>query len=781
MITKLKSAGVCLSLMMGFVFSQAEASPLTGACYDYASRPATSAVSYDIESVAILLANNAITTALAQADVSGTLRTLYPFVYSAVKGGIVEEGSNGSDPEIVSCLEEFNERINAIEGKFLTDELADLKSIIDAAKLNIKAGRPSYHLTAANEFNELATKIGVRILDRLKEIDDGTTTNGTYDGITEIIPGFITAIQMEYLHRAEFDRYCYSLDAFPYWNGLDVDEQVPYSILLSIYNNEDQGGGILDWLTRPDSDSKNCDLGYSSFHTYQNVLDQNKSGTYGEVLKAVGININETPFASGLISTSVDFANSRLTKYRESLITQCKDGKFRDEYTGRELDPNDCESSRNSYLTESIRTDSVFSEGEETKRMLLDMAFIVDTWDLSNLIEPQFNALNRVIHPETYNSVRLKHGPSNLCVDYYGIVNAYCDTGESVFVFRPYQDGYLISHPGENRNFKDKGAGIGLTYLEGEGAVATWYVSTQNSLGLSEIRNKYTNNCLIVDDSLRLAVAGCDANSQVWDIGGGTIPTPNSSGLFVRLRDVESNVCVGAACDENRYEFHIIEYNGGYLVTNVYTGQNLKDRDWGIDILTGLGHVATWYFVDSDHNGLFELRNKSTDKCLASNGTGLIAETCDSGAGSEIWKLDTVHIPTGDYIDLSVKSGISTLGWCLSRHYTQGYQMGACGPLSSTVLYEHDGGYLIKDVSAGTYMKDIGLGFGGDSLMPSQEVSEYTTWDFYGPYQDGTYKVRNRGTGQCLRAHDASGGRAIVAQLDCADSASINWIRMADK
>ncbi|WP_444883387.1 hypothetical protein [Microbulbifer sp. PSTR4-B] len=767
---KLIKLGFCLGVTWGFATSQAQAVPLTGACYDYASRESTSQVSYDASTVGILLANNLISTALGANDAFVTAKTIYPFVYSAVKGGVIEESTDGADADLVSCLEEFNTRISSLESDLITDQVDEIYSIIDTAETDIKAGRDSGHLTAASDLGTLATSIGQKIIDRLGEPDEGSESNATYDALVEsAIPGFISAIQMEFLHRAEFDRYCYLLDNPPTWNEVEVDELVSYDVLDDIYS----GAELIENLLAEGDDS-DCDLGYSSFDSYKSIT----SGYYNEVLTAIGIEVSESSKVPGLITTSVNFTDSDLADYREALISNCsgsdKRSCFTDDYRGitacqtgaTDEAPEKCESARESYISDYLENESPFHTYDsevDRKYRLHNLAYVVDTWDLNNLIMTQYSGAGGEADPETYHSVNLKHEPSNLCADRSMSVEIYCDSDATQFVFTPNSDGYLITLSGTMRNFKDGGDGKGFYYTTGSGDIATWYVESTDD-GLYQIENKYTGNCLAIDENNNITVDDCDADSAMWDINGTIIPTTDATGLFVRLRSLEEGeeeYCLGGECDE--YDLQIMAHNGGYKIKSVSTGTNLS-----------LDGNLTWYLKDRDNDGKFELSNKTSGLCITVN-EGLVFGTCEDGTGSEVWMLDIPALPTTEILAMSNSDAND---YCLGEYTTlsgrSGYGFGGC---SYVIVQEHNGGYLIVNAEDGTYMEDLDLGTGYDSLSPTTTVSDSSIWDFIGPYTGDVYQIKNRETGECLGSTEVLSNTFRVSKLDCSSDSSKLWSR----
>lgn len=789
----IRNLSLCVGAAICLPYSQASASSLTGACFDYATRPATSAVAYDSKSVGIFLANNLLSAGLAAGGNSfSTVSLIYPFVYSAVKGGIVEETTDAADPELVGCLEELDGRISSVEGDLLQGQLNNVVGEIGTLTDEVNSENFEYHKSAASRFSTIAFSLAHIIVNTIDDTVVGgeSPSVAEYDALIEnVIPGYISTIQLELLSKTEFDRYCFGTTNYPAWQGVDLDEQVGYSRY-----EQAETGSIGDYITRPEGSS--CSMGFASYQRFKSLFtdDPKKNADHYDALKHIGIEVTQNPNNPSLISASVNFTDSKLTQYRQAFVEECSGNSYNENYLGRKFSlssSTSCNSHRTAHL-ESLSSNNIFniSGKSKDKSILAEMAYLIDTWDLDTLTAPHLTLLDpESVYPETYTSVRLKHAPSNTCIGDNGIADRFCGAGEHNFVFRPLYGpldsrAYTLALVDSNtylRNF-NKGE---LTLTSTASPFASWYVSDQDENGLSEIRSFSFQDCLILNSKGVLDVGSCGADSHMWDINGSAIPTSSNTGQFIRLRDVEAGICVSADCDAEKYEFQIFPLSDGYRVTRVSDGRHLKDKEEeGIAIRSSLGSglESTWYFTDKDGNGLFSLRNKYTGKCLTNNGVSLVASDC--GSVTEAWKIDTSFLPSGDYINLTPASGN---GFCLGGYSDRvnGYIAGSCENFSKTVLSEYNGGFLIVNAVNQTYMQDIETGFGMNSLQPvslqsipnDPQVSGPITWDFIGPDSDGSYKIRNRRSGQCLSARGITGGSTGVFKVDCSDSTATNWIR----
>ncbi|WP_444910380.1 hypothetical protein [Microbulbifer sp. TRSA005] len=789
---------VTLCAGISLVAANASANELSGACYDYASREASSAVSYDGQSVGILLANNVISTALGVPESFSLISKAYPFIYSAVKGGVVEKMTPGADPQLVSCLEEFNSRISNLEGAYLGQDLTDLTGLVSLIQQEIvDNGILSSHANIASKLQLLAVSLGEKID---KELDADTPTSAKYKAlIDEVIPGYIAIIQMEFMHRKEWNRYCYNRGSYASWKNVEDDELISPSILNSIKHDDEVV--LTDYLIEPEDALDACRGGNDTYLTYNRVKDVNEIGSYKKILDDVGIKVNENNLFPGLVSVELDFRESRLGAYRESFVRECSGGGVRYSYidnynnfTSQAVPESQCNQWRDEYI-DDLYSNSQFASESKRNSIFHSLAFIVDSWDWYNhalkITDAQADEdlieIKDVFDLETYRGVRLKYKSTDKCASMDGTVKLNCDVGASQFMIRPYQDGYTISRLADNRNFKDKGEDSdGFVIRSSVGSDSVWQFKKRHFLDTEyQIVNSNTERCLIVDENDRLIMGGCE-NDDRWEIDGTDIP----EGTFIRLRHVPDNTCFGRFgainCDEESYVFEVAKYQDGYRIT--VDSRSLKQKDDGLGFYSGLGDDAIWVINDFDGDGLFRLANYTTGHCLSNENGVLTTVACGIAPSDiEIFALEFIELPTaasGNHTIIAPE-GLTGFNGCISSFHSASstFPAGYRGSnLSCQIaLLPHNGGYLIWDTEANneSYVSDIDLGFGHHSIRPDTEKTDATTWDFIGPYRfsddSSFYQIKNRLTGHCLAPQFQNAPNWLVGKVDCEDNSSKVW------
>lgn len=779
---------LCVALGLGaFACApDANAGTLRGACYDYASRTSSTSTTIDFKSGAQSLANNLIGMALEDHAVLGVA---YPLLYDTVTDSLSEESSEGADPDLVGCLQQFESRISSLEVNQLNDELAEFENIIDKTKRYVDNDQEYKHGELADDFAAFANVLGYMIRTRFDDMEAGHGTVDIYNTlVNSTIPAFVTAIQMTFLHRAEFDNWCQNLPVAPYWNGLGNDNIASYQTLSGIYDNTAQ---IEDLLTRENNQSytASCSLGSTTFGDFMKV----KSGLWGETLKQIGLEVVENTRNPGLISVKLNFTDAKLARYRESFINNCENNKFKDEYQSHVVTRN-CHDFRD-VIFNQLRNDSLLSPtslNKDVKATLYDLAHIVDTWDLNNLVHSHNELTSQAGDIDFNNAVRLKHGAFNACIDQSVKLTQHCGTGANHFIFEPYGDGYSIMRAQDARYFKDKGDALGFRIYSDRGADATWYLGTPDHLGRYQIRNKSTDRCLVLAGDA-LSVGRC--SGKTWEINGSQVPVHTK---LVRLRDTSSNVCLSKDCDSNSYEFFLSVLGDGYQVLRHQDKAYLKDK--GSIVLSsssphhtvGSPHGVThsldsdsvWYVVDKNGDNKVALRNKQTKQCLASANGNVVSSSC--GSESEVWTFDYAAPPVGQLLlleDDPNDDGESNAELqCLSRpmywYGDQAYGMDRrCDDNTNLALESYEGGYLLLYPYGETYMADQGANvYDPAGLSTVTSPSAAATWDFIGPYDNGKFQVRNRSTGKCLKSHRSDNGGYYAVVIKCNDASSKAWI-----
>ncbi|WP_299582918.1 hypothetical protein [uncultured Microbulbifer sp.] len=801
----LRKIGLFTGIALAISHQSSNATELTGACYDYATREAKSAVAYDSQAVGILLANNVVSTALGASGSFSLLAGLYPFVYSATNGGIFEETTDGADPQIVGCLAQLDNRISNLEAAFLEQDLIELKSILSLAKSNIiDLGNLAYHKTTADKFQALAVIIGERISTELDKINSETAakTKASYDSIIfNVAPAYLSIIQMELLHRKEFNRFCYSQANYPTWAGIDSDQLINPIVLKAILAEDSLS--IDDFLITPDGSPTGCNADYNTYLTFNRIVGE-EFDSYKNIIEKLGITIVENDSFPGLISTSVNIGSSDLNAYRETFITECNGNKYTDNYYNKTYDAGSnslCNQWRDTYL-ERIRDGNVFDLEAERNLIIENLASIVDSWDWYNHVLPEFVAqieedtaeLYEAFAVETYSGVRLKHRPTNKCVGLDGKVQYICNSSQNHFMIQPYLDGFRIARVTDNRNFKDKGADSdGFVIRSSLGTDAVWKLPKTTLFdAYSPIANENTGRCLIVGENTELTMGDCaTADPDAWEINGVDIPT---HGPYVRLRHTGENVCIASHgtinCDDNALIYQLHPYNNGYRVA--LGSKNMKDKGDGIRFLDGLGDVATWDLFDLDTDGNFSLRNRQTQDCLAyEENIGFVAGTCEFLPSlGELFAIETVDLPTAENARTIkiLASGFGAGNQCLSNlsgtaGQSTAFRIGHCG-LSRISASPYNGGYLIIDLENDSYIEDTDNGFSYTSLAMSESTINSTTWDFIGPFQhsDGSsfFQIKNRATGHCL-APELNGSVSLLGKTDCSNDTSKIWTYYNDQ
>jgi hypothetical protein len=810
----MKRVGLCAGVALAVAYQSASAAELTGACYDYASREPTSAVKLDGQAIGMVVAHNVINTTLGASNFP-ILKSLYPVVYGSITGGFVTETTDGADPQLVGCLQQFNNRISDLESAFVEADLNELKSILSSSKQNIiDLGDLSYHNEAADAYQQLAVKLGGTIKNTLDEVyaESPVVTKAKYDSLVyNVAPAFVSIIQMELLHRREFNRFCFSQEVYPTWNGIDSDELVDLELLKTI--KYDTSEFIDSYLTTPEGSVANCNADFNTFLTFDRVIGD-EFDSYKAVLEMLGIFITESTKIPGMISAAVDVYNSELGAYRELMLTDCdsrykySDNYYSHSYTaaGSSL----CEGARNHHLAD-ITPEGVYASEDrypaeaERNHILHNLAAVVDSWDWYSHASPEAVAqldedtmrFYEAFEVPTYSGVRLKHLDTDLCVGSDAKAQYTCDISKNVFMFRPFEDGFKITRISDNRNFKDKGEDSdGFVIRSGEGLDSKWIAEKEGAWGLDpypNFINASTGRCLALDDNASLTAVNCDEiEGDFWEVDGVDIPDTHS---LVSMRHTGKGKCINIAgatvsCDIDSVIYQILPYNGGYRVS--HNGLNLINMEGsGILFSPAIGDIATWDFSDWNGDGVFGLQNRDTGRCLHYLLGSLVAASCHlDTAVRELFAFDIVDLPNSSNAErIYLKDNTSTVGRCMGKRYSANagtgqtaYFNGSCS-LTDMALVKYNGGYMIYDITNDKYIEDSNdtdiLKY--QQLVPSSVPSDSTTWDFLGPYNySGVnhFSIRNRATGECLKTVKLStnSGVGALSKGDCSDTtASRIW------
>ncbi|WP_444887068.1 hypothetical protein [Microbulbifer sp. JMSA008] len=811
----MKRVGLCAGVALAVAYQSASAAELTGACYDYASREPTSAVRLDGQAIGMVVAHNVINTTLGASNFP-ILKSLYPVVYGSITGGFVTETTDGADPELVGCLQQFNNRISDLESAFVEADLNELNRILSRAKSEIiDLGNLYYHDEIADDYQELAVKLGTTIKNTLNEVnvENPVISKAKYDSlINNVAPAFVSIIQMELLHRREFNRFCFSQEVYPTWNGIDSDELVDLELLKTI--KYDTSEFIDSYLTTPEGSVANCNADFNTFLTFDRVIGD-EFDSYKAVLEMLGIFITESTKIPGMISAAVDVYSSELGAYRELMLTECDSRyKYSDNYYSHSYTApgsSSCEAARTSYLEKDITPTGVYSEDSkypaeaERNHILHNLAAVVDSWDWYSHASPEAVAQldedtmrhGKLVAVPTYSGVRLKYRDTDLCVGSDKKAQYTCDVSKNIFMFRPFEDGFKITRISDNRNFKDKGEDSdGFVIRSGEGLDSKWIAERVGPFGLDpypNFVNASTGRCLALDDNASLTAVNCDEiDNDIWEIDGVDIPDTHS---FVSMRHTGEGKCISntgtpVSCDIESVFFYILPQNGGYAVYG--SGGYMADtEDAGIAFILATGDSVTWNFSDFNSDGVFRLQNRDTKQCLDYQSGSLVAVECSlDPAVSELFAFDIVDLPNSSNAErIYLKDNTSTVGRCMGKRYTANtgtgqtaYFNGSCD-LTDMALVKYNGGYMIYDITNDKYIEDS-----NDTdirkyeqLVPSSVPSDSTTWDFLGPYNySGVnhFSIKNRATGECLKTVELSTlkGVGALSKGDCSDTtASRIW------
>ncbi|WP_444923291.1 hypothetical protein ACJJH9_15380 [Microbulbifer sp. DLAB2-AF] len=796
----LKGAGLIAAIAIAISNQSVNATELSGACYDYATREATSTVGYDGAGVGLVMAGMLMEEVLDASPLSA-LSAVFPFAFKAAEGRTFQERP-GADPEIVGCLEQLNSRLQSLELNVTTDAQQTLESIFEDAKTEIAIfKRYEKHVELAEKLKALSITWSGYLENELNKVDIGATTPESYrELINELVPTYVSLIQLELLHRQEYNRYCYNREEYPTWNNIEPTEMISQDILYSIEMLQED---VEDYLNIPDGDESDCRAGFDTYQVYDKIITANESTDHNALLSKVGIKISEGA-VPGMASATLDFTNTKLNDYRRSLVTACSNGLFRDEWLNDFRNySNDsvCNENRDIYL-DSLNNISLFSSEAERNMIFRDLVHVADQWDRYNfdmpeakfqIAEDSFEFFNAYA-VKSFAGVRLRHMPTDTCVNLDGKVDKYCDIEANHFILLPYGDGYKITRLSDNRNFKDKGEDAeGFVIRSGLGADSVWELFSEPPSWFNpyfEFKNANTGRCLIVNEAGSLAAGNCEDGS-IWEVDGVNIPDEEA---FVRIRHAEADVCFGTSgvvgCDDNAFLYELAKYNDGYRITR--NGRNLKDKEDGIRFVSGLGDVATWYMMDLDTNGIFRLQNKYTEKCLDynSDSSSLVAVNCGLvPSETEFFALETVDLPSkadGELIGIHPSGITGGENLCLSRYRddlsgeVDAFRVGSCA-YGSIAVTKHEGGYLIWDRIADSYIQDLNQGFGHNSLGLSNNIESSTTWDFIGPYtlsDGGSYfQIKNRSTGTCLipQTNPSRTDTMLLGKVECGDDASKVW------
>ncbi|AIW22758.1 RICIN domain-containing protein [Vibrio coralliilyticus] len=778
---------VSLGLGAAITTPSAQASGLYGACYDYASKTSSTSTSVDYQAASTTLVRSLVGLALGSSSDLSALATLYPILYFTITSGIAEKSVTGADPELVACLAQFESRLSSLEVDQLTDDMYALETIIHDVQRNVSSGLDYYQFEAAERYADLANELAYKIQDRFADMENGHGSVAVFDTLANTtIPGFVAAMQMAFLHRAEFDHYCQNLAEPPYWNGVDNDALPAYTTLFDVY---DYNIDIESVLTRPETAKTydyNCSLGYGTFFDFMNV----KQGLWGETLRQIGLEVVANGRNAHLISVNVDFANSKLMDYRASFIGQCSGETYTDEYSGYTSYPSSmCATWRDNRVAEVYNASLVDPDSKipDVKATLYDLAHVLDAWDLTNLIKTRNEHLDSVGAIDFHNALRLRHSERNRCMNAAGQVTDYCKTNANHFVFEPYSDGYSIMRAEDARYLKDKGEDdTGFVIRSVRGTDSTWYLDGPNTLGAYQIRNKHTQLCLQADDSDAVMTTTCSWDTYTWNIDGSHVPTDDR---LVRFKNVQTQTCLSQACSANAYEFVLTELADGYEIKRWTDAAYLKHQNSGIVFSTttyyyndapraggtiSINGDSVWYVLDTNGDGYFALRNQSTGQCMVS---GSSAQACGDSAATEVWALEYQTPPVGQNLALEDD------GRCLAKKYNvagspDGYAVGMCSLSKQHLSLEsHNDGYLLMDTGNRTYLADEGANeYDFAAMATVSTASDSATWDFLGPYDNDKFQIRNRSTGKCLKSMQANqwnSYRAVV--INCSDESSKAW------
>ncbi|AWF80278.1 hypothetical protein BTJ40_05330 [Microbulbifer sp. A4B17] len=802
----MKRVGLCAGVALAVAYQSASAAELTGACYDYASREPTSAVKLDAQAIGMVVAHNVINQSLGASGIP-ILKNLYPIVYGSITGGFVTETTDGADPQLVGCLQQFNNRISDLESSLIEIYLVELNDILSDAKREIiDLGNLYYHDDAADDYQGLAVKVGKVIRDTL---ESPVISKAKYDSlVNNVAPAYVSIIQMELLHRTEFNRFCFNQEVYPTWNHIDSDELVDPELLETIKYNDSVF--IDSYLTTPEGSVANCNADYNTFLSFDRFIGD-EFDSYKVVLGLLGISVTESEKMPGMVSVSLDINNSELGAYREQMLGECSDdGEYTDSYYNRTRDAgskSDCFGDRRDYLRNEIRFSGIYSENSgrnaEARRNLIfhNLAAVVDSWDWYSHVSPEAVAQldedtmrhGKLVTVPTYSGVRLKHLDTDLCVGSDKKAQHTCDISKNLFMFRPFEDGFNITRISDNNNFKDKGEdSVGFVIRSGEGLDSKWILEREADFGLDaypNFVNASTGRCLALDDNASLTAVNCDEiDNDFWEIDGVDIPDTHS---FVSMRHTGEGKCISKAgtpvsCDIDSVFYAILPQNGGYAVHG--SGGYMADtEDAGIAFILATGDSVTWDFSDFNSDGVFRLQNRDTGQCLDYQSGSLVGVDCSlDPAVSELFAFDIVDLPNSSNAErINLKDSTSKHGRCMGKRFTANSGTGQTAYFNwpcdrrDMALVKYNGGYMIYDITNDKYIEDS-----NDTnvrkyeqLVPSSVPSDSTTWDFLGPYNySGVnyFSIKNRATGECLKTVELSSYKGVgaLSKGDCSDTAA---------
>ncbi|TMP29327.1 hypothetical protein CWB99_09005 [Pseudoalteromonas rubra] len=772
---------VSLGLSTQLFLPKSFANNLQGPCYDYASRTSSTSTTVDYQSGALSLANNFAGLAF---ESSPALSVVYPLLHDTIMDSLNEESVNGADSELVGCLSHFESRISNLEISQLTGPLNDIQHLMKSAHRDATSNLKGMHYDLAEKYSKMADDLATVIQSQLAQIDSGSVSKTTFDTLTRsVIPGFVSAMQMTFLHRAEFDNMCENLDTPPYWHNLSDDGLVPYATLYDIREGTQH---LTNLFTRPEessSDNASCTLGYATFFDFMSLKD----GNWGEALRQIGLEVVPNGRNPSLISVRLNFEDSKLIQYREAFISPCRHNAYKDDYDNYTMNASHCDSNYNSRISQ-IRNPSFLdqtSRHADVKEVMYSLAHVIDAWDLNNLIKTRNELTGNTGNIDFHNALRLKHGPSNLCVDQQTKVRSVCTNGASHFVFEPFNGGYSIQRAEDNRYFKDKGGDADFKVYSDRGNDATWYLSSANSQGRYQLKNKSTGRCLIASGDT-LSVGGC--SGAQWEINGSHVPADNT---LVRLRDTSNNTCVSQNCDSDTYELRLTHLDNGYKITRYTDGKHLRNQsDIGFSnarlyrvITPGSPFgpaetitepAAVWYIYDANGDNKFALRNKETNQCLVTHNGSLSNISCNDN--SEVWAFDRKTPPLGRHLQLA-QDGMClwSVGYIDSK-MSYGLSAGCEQSMKRVTLEGMQGGYLIHDPLDGHYLTDPGAAeYDHFGLTAPTEPSDNSIWDFIGPYGNGKYQIRNRVTEKCLSSKHLNQYTRGAMVISCSEEESKSW------
>ncbi|RXE86011.1 RICIN domain-containing protein [Pseudoalteromonas sp. A757] len=781
----MKKLTLALSVSLGLssllISQKSLANNLQGPCFDYASRTSSTSTTVDYQSGALSLANNFAGLAF---ESSPALSVVYPLLHDTIMDSMNEESINGADPTLAGCLSHFEARISNLEVSQLTGPLNDIQHLMKSAHRDATSDLKGLHYSLAEKYSKMADDLATVIQNQFKQIDTGSVSKTTFDTLTRsVIPGFVSAMQMTFLHRAEFDNMCANLDTPPYWHNLSDDGLVPYTTLYDIRSGDQY---LTDLFTRPEESSANnasCTLGYATFFDFMSLKD----GNWGEALRQIGLEVVPNSRNPSLISVSLNFEDSKLIQYREAFISPCRHNSYTDDYDNYSMNGSHCDSNYNSRISQ-IRNPSFLDQTSrhvDVKEVMYNLAHVIDSWDLNNLIMTRNELTSNAGAIDFHNALRLKHGASNLCVDQQSKVRSICTYGASHFVFEPFNDGYSIQRAEDNRYLKDKGGDSGFQIYSDRGSDATWHLSSVNRQGRYELKNKSTGRCLTVSGE-SLSVGGC--NGAQWEINGSHVPTNNA---LVRLRDTSNNTCASKDCNANSYELRLTHLDDGYKIARFTDGKHLRSQNnigfsnarlyrvitpgspFG-PAETITEPAAVWYIYDTNGDNKFALRNKDTKQCLATNNGSLININCSDN--SETWAFDRKAPPLGRHLKLG-QNGMClwSVGYIGSK-MSYGLSAGCEQSMKRVTLEGMQGGYLIHDPLDGHYLTDPGAAeYDHFGLTAPTEPSNNSIWDFIGPYDNDKYQIRNRITGKCLSSKYLNQYTNSAMVISCAEEETKSW------